>query len=388
MTVQGAFYILLKAVGVTQEQQNQLLATLQGRLPNTEDELATVCAYIRRMAHMIEHNPISVSAATRGNNRGDRDVQQMYWLEDAPTYAPPPAPAPQAQAYPAYAYPAHASWTDWEYPCSSDQSWTDPWPVYQVDTMAMSDYESDADTDTNTSEDSGRETLDLNAIASLPDNQQTEQVYWAYRTAKKAWRRFSKKGTRKFRRYHKRFSRKSRGKGKGKYSFPTYFGKKGGKSSGKGRKNPKDKFGNVLKCSICQSDEHLRARCPQRQGGSSNFIMWDAPPQVTATASDADAGPLAAILDESTSAATLTALRPTPDELASSGQSWVYMVTEGDNPSPSASTAAASAAPAASSSVAADVEAETAAAAAVPVSPPISRDRRMHQHRLVLKTHG
>eukprot|EP00974_Lingulodinium_polyedra_P086004 8327654-Lingulodinium_polyedra.AAC.1 len=63
--------------------------------------------------------------------------------------------------------------------------------------------ESDADTDANTSEASGRETLDLSAVSPLPDAQQLEQIYWAYRTAKKTWRCSSRKGTRKFRRFNK-----------------------------------------------------------------------------------------------------------------------------------------------------------------------------------------
>ena len=146
MTIQGLFYLLLRAVGVTQEQQQQLLAPLQGRFPSTDEELTFICGYIRRMAHMIEYNPNSISAAVRGNNRGDRDVQRTYWLEDVPTPPPARAPVPQAQAYPVYSYPAYSGWQDWEY----DQAWTDPWPVYPVDQMSVSDYESEADTDTNT----------------------------------------------------------------------------------------------------------------------------------------------------------------------------------------------------------------------------------------------
>eukprot|EP00974_Lingulodinium_polyedra_P008383 799022-Lingulodinium_polyedra.AAC.1 len=61
---------------------------------------------------------------------------------------------------------------------------------------------------------------------------------------------------------------------------------RGGRSAGKGRKNPKDRFGNVLKCSICQSDEHLRARCPNRQG-SSSFTAFELP--IAPAGSDAPA---------------------------------------------------------------------------------------------------
>eukprot|EP00974_Lingulodinium_polyedra_P016519 1600331-Lingulodinium_polyedra.AAC.1 len=62
----------------------------------------------------------------------------------------------------------------------------------------------------NVSEDGGRETLDLTVVASLLDAQ---QMYWASRSAKRAWRRATRKGARQFRRLAKRTSRKGRGKG-------------------------------------------------------------------------------------------------------------------------------------------------------------------------------
>eukprot|EP00974_Lingulodinium_polyedra_P044398 4259418-Lingulodinium_polyedra.AAC.1 len=75
--------------------------------------------------------------------------------------------------------------------------------------------ESDADTDTDTGEVSGREALDMSAVASMPDAQQIEQIYWAYRSAERVWRRTTRKGTRKFRRHAERSFR--RGKGRGEY---------------------------------------------------------------------------------------------------------------------------------------------------------------------------
>eukprot|EP00974_Lingulodinium_polyedra_P118006 11165532-Lingulodinium_polyedra.AAC.1 len=59
---------MLRAVGVTQEQQNQLLAPLEGQFPQTEDQLTQVVAYVRRMARLIEHNPVSVSVVAKGNS--------------------------------------------------------------------------------------------------------------------------------------------------------------------------------------------------------------------------------------------------------------------------------------------------------------------------------
>eukprot|EP00974_Lingulodinium_polyedra_P090310 8759278-Lingulodinium_polyedra.AAC.1 len=49
--------------------------------------------------------------------------------------------------------------------------------------------------------------------------------------------------------------------------------------SGQGREKPKDRFGHVFKCSICQSEEHLRARRPNRSAGSAYAAMQL--PQIT-----------------------------------------------------------------------------------------------------------
>ncbi|MCP4453410.1 MAG: hypothetical protein GY809_18280, partial [Planctomycetes bacterium] len=33
------------------------------------------------------------------------------------------------------------------------------------------------------------------------------------------------------------------------------------------RKNPSDRSGSVMRCRICNCDEHFQARCPQNSGG-------------------------------------------------------------------------------------------------------------------------
>eukprot|EP00974_Lingulodinium_polyedra_P110086 10648486-Lingulodinium_polyedra.AAC.1 len=60
MAAPGVFYVLRRAVGVTQEQRNQLFAPLQGQFPQDEDQLNHAIADIRRMANLVEHNPMSV----------------------------------------------------------------------------------------------------------------------------------------------------------------------------------------------------------------------------------------------------------------------------------------------------------------------------------------
>eukprot|EP00974_Lingulodinium_polyedra_P046801 4485308-Lingulodinium_polyedra.AAC.1 len=76
-------------------------------------------------------------------------------------------------------------------PWVADAQRAEVWPTYDTvvnDTVSFT-VESDVDIDTNTSEDSGRKPLDLPSVVSLPDAQQIEHIFWAYRTAKKAWRR-------------------------------------------------------------------------------------------------------------------------------------------------------------------------------------------------------
>eukprot|EP00974_Lingulodinium_polyedra_P082279 7966605-Lingulodinium_polyedra.AAC.1 len=58
-------------------------------------------------------------------------------------------------------------------PWVADAQWVEPWPIYDtvVNGTVYFACESDADADANTSEDSGREPLDLSSVVSLPDAQ-------------------------------------------------------------------------------------------------------------------------------------------------------------------------------------------------------------------------
>jgi hypothetical protein len=135
-----------------------------------------------------------------------------------------------------------------------------------------------SDTDSATSSDNNS-LMNNEDIAGMTAGQVDEYLFGRYQSAKRRWRRFTGKPVRALRRVLRR-----KGKGKGStgglgHSYPNinetlqnaYFkGKgKGGKSSGKGfgrKMNPKGRDGEVLKCSICSSQYHLRARCPQCPG--------------------------------------------------------------------------------------------------------------------------
>ena len=258
--VPGLSFMLLRAIGATAEQQNQLLAPFQGRLPQNENELLTMSSYIRRMGHVIEHHPYNIGASMSNRHTHERQETRNpsgsgntgpmsgifmahdntpTWGADAPTYTPPPADAPWP-GYGAPMYPAAAS----------------------------SAGSSGNGTDTDTSDDSGNEDLDIPVDASMPQSEQAEHVYWQYRQHKRAWRRFLQRAPLRVRRHMKHDGRSCNPRG-------VFFGgnTKGRGKGGQGatrRTNPRDRDGNVMKCSICSSESHLRKHCPRRQTGGSS----------------------------------------------------------------------------------------------------------------------
>ena len=162
------------------------------------------------------------------------------------------------------------------------------------------------------------EPIDLTDCLNADDNNaQSELLYLQYRQAKRRFRKFSgqMKGRHRptFRKYGKG-GKRNKGKGKGKhhsyfgnesdnqpdqrpldpsgfqwdgisddyyvgwqeFAFATGKGKSGGKPRGA---NPIGKDGNVLLCSICSSDQHLRNVCPQRAQQPTQRTHFAAPAQ-------------------------------------------------------------------------------------------------------------
>eukprot|EP00971_Amphidinium_carterae_P350103 6491381-Amphidinium_carterae.2 len=95
----------------------------------------------------------------------------------------------------------------------------------------------------------------------VPEDEESQ--YLAFLAARRRFRYFSKgKG-------------KAKGKGKSKTTsqrsssaYPAYKGK--GNKGGKPR-NPVGRDGQVLRCSICMSPDHLRAQCPRGQSSNHPF---------------------------------------------------------------------------------------------------------------------
>ena len=240
-----------------------------------------------RMGHIVENTPGNVASTLRGSSR------QALFADLTDESSRP------EQAEPAYvSIPTESSpWVMADGPTTWDEPWTaqtQSWEHAHLANMNLTNARTDnhrrdgdaySTTSTETDSDEYEEMHLPDEISDLPASQQGEAIYWAYHQAKKRWRRFSNKPTRKVR----RFTRRKGGKGKGgsrskgylaTEEAQTYFKNKGKgmrKSSGKGfgkrkgkRTNPKGPDGKTMTCSICSSENHFRAECPQSGGSSSS----------------------------------------------------------------------------------------------------------------------
>ena len=278
----GFSFLLLTILGIRKEGWPLLLAPTQGSLPNTQQQYQDFCGYVRRHGHLSDRNVDPVKNMQFFSHESEQQQQQQ-------TY-----------------------WSSWPHPATFQQSE----PSYN---SIETEFEDEAD-DGLSSCNSGESVPDLSDLHTMPVNIAGEQLYLAYRHAKRRWRRFAggvkrlhyrrfnrkgTKGSKGFRRQHtgkghkNHFGGKGPGKpskGKGRMFFlddygtlqpvdedslnsfePMYFeqnvddeqvvylaGGKGGKFK---RKNPKGKDGKTLQCSLCGSEDHLIKQCSQNTSG-------------------------------------------------------------------------------------------------------------------------
>lgn len=245
VSIETASLILLRAIGVNHQQFQQLTQPLGFRLPSNEVEYLQLTHSIRRLGHIVESHRDNIASTLRSGGGSNH-----YWAGDAENTAEPAEDSGQQSHEP-------AAEGEWAYAADEDSA-----------------------TASATSSDNGS-ALDNTDLAGLSSAQVDEYLFGRYQHAKKRWRRFTGKPVRALRRV---FRKKGKGKGSkggiGSFGYLNlnevlqnsyYKGKgKGGRSSGKGfgrRQNPRGRDGEIMKCSICQSTKHLRARCPQRPGG-------------------------------------------------------------------------------------------------------------------------
>ena len=150
--------------------------------------------------------------------------------------------------------------------------------------------------------------------------EQLEASAEAYFGHKRKWRRMSRKPTRRARRFSKRKGNFGGHRAHAYFNTPevaAFFQRSGKRlkrnSTNKGLsaffgggKNP-----NGMKCSICNSDTHLRARCPRSNNRSGfHFVQ----PEQPSSSSSSMPGPLDGILNgiDNHYFTTLTAAHPHP----------------------------------------------------------------------------
>jgi hypothetical protein len=315
--VQGVAWILLRAIGITDQQLIQLLAPFNGLFPANEAELNQLKTSLRRMGHILERTPGNLREGLRSSTNN-------------------PSSAFLANADPWNEQPSHDQWNRYDdhashewagqsaFNASASSQPSQPSQPSHEAAYAMFEDE-DIDTDSNTS--SG-ECSSVNADGQDP-NRVAQTLFWAYRQAKHKWRKYMGKSTRAVRRYARRFN-KYRGKGKGKKGNPTFTvgkgkGKKGKhpvtamlaemddgevqlalpafrghRSPGKGkgrRSNPKGPDGQTMRCFECGSTEHLAGACPRRASSSGSNQATTFFTRAT-DANMSVLGPLSGIIDE------------------------------------------------------------------------------------------
>ena len=279
----GFAFLLLTVLGIPKTSWPLLLAPTQGALPRDQVQYEAFCQYVRRQGHLTDRGVDTV-----------KNMTFWTWTEQQET-----------GQHSSSAFPALTTWHETPVADSSG-------------TYMSSDMETVDDADDGLSScNSGDSVPDLSDLQTLPENLAGEQLYLAYRHAKRRWRRFTggykrlhyrrhhrkgHKGSRKGHSFGKGFqgktqgqSGKGKGKGKGRMffldnftgellpvseEFPTegtymsepvaddeqivFLANKPGKFK---RKNPKGKDGKTLECSMCGSEDHLIRGCPRNTQG-------------------------------------------------------------------------------------------------------------------------
>ena len=362
MSWEGYSWLLLRACGVNASQLMTILQPFQNRYPNTEPEFNAMSVALRRIGHILEHAPNNIATQLR-------TPQASGWFVGAPSSEPSGFLGLAGNASPQDG--------------GAHQPADDPWQTEGLDPWAASGAASSqapiapsggaagssafpahqaspegyfSGTDTDTASDTSRPVVDYSSAEfhGMTPQQVDEHLFWIYTEAKSRWRKHMNKPTRKARRFvrknssHRSLRGKGLGKGKGKggasrFTFLSemsevdydaiFYGGKGkskGKSrtSGKGkgrRKNPRGYDGQIMTCSICGSEDHFRAQCPQNTGGGTSGGGCGGS-HSSSFGGYVDAGPLAgvqgvAFLASATEVAAVVQTGPAPSTPSLSG-SW------------------------------------------------------------------
>ena len=193
-------WMILSHLRMPRDRWPVLLAPTVGRLPNNDAEFADFCQYLRRNGHLFDHRDAG------------KTIMQPYFSDYQ-------QPAMHEETYWAGNQHAQASAPDpWQ------ETGADPWSAgsHHVSAFpaAQQAYAEDAEgwesASFSTCWSLAEDQIDWNDIEGLDQQAASEQLYLAYRHAKRKWRKFS--GPRRKR-------HKGKGKGRKGKGFATGFGK-------------------------------------------------------------------------------------------------------------------------------------------------------------------
>lgn len=272
----GLSWLLLQSLGLNAEMWDRLLAPIGGLMPQNEFQLGELMERIRRLFHLREGR---MQGSYQQGAMGDPG--NFYTDGYFPTFE---APADTTNVFMSNDAAPPDPWRNANFPqqvyvgSPTNHDGAGPWDAWNRNQAfhANADapcptcgmyFRNDDGFSTDTSSDDG---------SDVPPDVDPTEAYQEYAFARKKWRRVANKFPRRYRKFGKG------GKG-GKPAYAAFLppqafaGGKGG-SGAKGsfrKKNPKDKSGQVMRCNICQSDEHLWRKCPKRPPDGS-FVAANA----------------------------------------------------------------------------------------------------------------
>ena len=298
MSIEAYAMMLCIKCRLTLHQIENLFLPYGGDPPKEEAQFQTFIQAVRKLGLLHDNSPGTLGGLLQGRNSHAYLTEEasasssQEWRDDSAVTHSGSQQVFTTWSWGAEDTAAGNGGTTWTFPTSQDDMETDS-------TSA-------------TSSDDGEEdfTTEIPDISGMSEQDAHEHIYYQYRNAKRNWRRFTGRPVRKLRRSFKSSHRSGKGKGfsfgrrtphKKPYSRGRGFwftepvqaflqskgkgGKKPTTGKGFGRKgNPRDRNGEIMKCRICQSTEHLMARCPKKGEGKGGSSSSAAPPGFAAYA--------------------------------------------------------------------------------------------------------
>ena len=217
-----AAWMLLLALRIPTEYWVHLLTPFRGALPSTDTEYRQFIEYVRRFGHLAEAGNYSIAqGVTQGHSTMWATPQEVPGQVN-------PGSGTQGTASPA--------------------SIAGMFPTDNPHEQLPHD---DDDSDTSDDEDGIYHTQDPTDpdMAGWIVNDIGEYYYQKYKLSKRKWRRFAGRQPKRQRGpiRHRQFLEETHASSEARY-------RKG---------NPLGRDGQPLRCSVCDSDQHLRAKCPQ-----------------------------------------------------------------------------------------------------------------------------